>query len=84
MLTSGELQITDDVTIDGPGADRLSVSGNNASRVFEIVSVHAAISGLTITGGSASFGGGIYNGVWHAVGHQLYHRQQLELRRRRH
>ena len=36
VLTSGELQITDDVTIDGPGADRLSVSGNNASRVFDV------------------------------------------------
>ena len=35
-LTSGELSITDDLTIAGPGADRLSVSGNDASRVFHI------------------------------------------------
>ena len=34
-LTSGELLITDSVAINGPGADQLSVSGNNASRVFE-------------------------------------------------
>ena len=61
VLTSGELQITDDVTIDGPGANRLIVSGNNASRVFEVDLVHAAISGLTITGGLATAGGGIYN-----------------------
>src|SRR6516164_5004795 len=35
-LTSGELSITDDLTIDGPGANRLAVSGNDASRVFQI------------------------------------------------
>ena len=35
-LTSGELQITDDLNINGLGADLLSVSGNNASRVFLI------------------------------------------------
>ena len=49
-LTSGELLITDDLTIQGPGAKQLSVSGNNASRVFEIASgLDVAISGLTIT-----------------------------------
>ena len=30
------LPITSSVTIDGPGADRLSVSGNDANRVFDI------------------------------------------------
>ena len=35
-LTSGQLSITDDLTIDGPGANRLTISGNNASRVFSI------------------------------------------------
>src|SRR5262245_23811297 len=35
-LTSGELLITDSVTINGPGANKLSVSGNNASRIFDI------------------------------------------------
>ena len=34
-LTSGELGITDDLRIDGPGASRLAVSGNDASRVFQ-------------------------------------------------
>src|SRR5262249_21811213 len=32
-LTTGQLGITDDLTIDGPGAGRLAVSGNDASRV---------------------------------------------------
>src|SRR6516225_8501060 len=33
-LTSGELAINEDLTITGPGADVITVSGNNASRVF--------------------------------------------------
>ena len=53
-LTSGELLVTDSVTINGPGANQLSVSGNNASRVFEIAAgQNVTISGLTITHGSA-------------------------------
>jgi hypothetical protein len=62
-LTSGELGITDGVTIDGPGAGRLAVSGNDASRVFNIGSgVAVSIDGLTITHGHALLqGGGILN-----------------------
>ena len=62
-LTSGELLITDSVTINGPGANQLSVSGNNASRVFEIAAgLNVTISGLTITDGYApDQGGGILN-----------------------
>ena len=33
-LTTGELVIDKSLTIDGPGASQLTVSGNNASRVF--------------------------------------------------
>jgi hypothetical protein len=65
-LTGGELNITDHLTIDGPGADRLAVSGNHQSRVFSISSVSGgvtvAIAGLTITDGRAvGSGGGILN-----------------------
>src|SRR6516165_4332218 len=42
-LTSGELLITRSVTINGPGAGQLSVSGNNSSRVFDMT------SGLNVT-----------------------------------
>src|SRR5262245_61519176 len=35
-LTGGELSVTGDLTIDGPDADRLTVSGNHAGRVFDI------------------------------------------------
>ncbi len=59
-LTSGELAITDPVDIQGPGAGGVTVSGNNASCVFD-VSADATISGLTITGGSSSTGGGLFN-----------------------
>lgn len=61
MLTSGELDITQNLTIQGPGAATLTVSGNNAQRVFHILpSVSATISGLTIANGSVpDFGAGI-------------------------
>jgi hypothetical protein len=63
-LTSGELLVNKNVTIAGPGANVLSVSGNNASSVFHITPAHTVtISGLTIRNGNAggSYGGGIYN-----------------------
>jgi hypothetical protein len=62
-LTSGKLLITDSVTIQGPGADMVSVSGNDASRVFETAAgINVTISGLTITHGKApDQGGGILN-----------------------
>ena len=41
------------ITIDGPGTGLLTVSGNNTPAVFQVNSgVTAAISGLTMTGGS--------------------------------
>ncbi|PWT88229.1 MAG: hypothetical protein C5B54_10955 [Acidobacteria bacterium] len=62
-LTSGNLTITDDLTITGPGANSLTVDGNNADRVFVINSgVVTFISGLTIANGfGVGYGGGIYN-----------------------
>jgi hypothetical protein len=69
-LTSGELTIADDVTVDGPGANRLTISGSDASRVFSILgSAHVSMDGLRIAHGRAngssplmpSAGGGIFN-----------------------
>jgi hypothetical protein len=62
-LTSGELLITDSVTINGPGASQLSVSGNNSSRVFDMTSgLDVTINDLTITHGFAlDQAGGILN-----------------------
>jgi hypothetical protein len=54
-LTGGELLITDSVTINGPGASLLTVSGNNASRVFDVSnSATVTLAGLTIANGSVT------------------------------
>ncbi len=52
-LTSGEMVIFDSVNIVGPGAGVLTVSGNNASRIFNIApgNYDVSISGLTIANG---------------------------------
>ncbi|MBN2023349.1 MAG: right-handed parallel beta-helix repeat-containing protein, partial [Pirellulales bacterium] len=62
-LGGSYLSITDDagIEIQGPGDDLLTITGNGASRVFALgAGAVADISGLTITGGSATYGGGIY------------------------
>jgi len=64
VLTSGELVIGKDLMIGGPGASSLAISGNNASRVFEIdAGTTVAISGLTIQNGNGGYdlGAGILN-----------------------
>jgi hypothetical protein len=60
-LTSGELSIDKRLTITGPGANLLTVSGNNRSRVFNVGNV-VQISGLTISNGRTNnVGAGIYS-----------------------
>src|SRR5262245_28333186 len=60
-LTTGQLSIYDSVDVQGPGAAVLTVSGNNASRVFYLYNgsalIDVTISGLTITQGNANIGG---------------------------
>ncbi|MFM6190443.1 MAG: DUF4347 domain-containing protein [Planktothrix sp.] len=70
-LTTGQLVISDDLTITGPGANLLTINGNNASRVFAIqkvvnnalVSATVNITGVTIDKGFAgsNAGAGIFN-----------------------
>jgi len=64
-LTSGELDITQNLTIQGPGAGQLTISGGNASRVFEVdgTAPTVTLSGLTITQGicTGGDGGGVFN-----------------------
>ena len=61
-LLTGELLINKDMTINGPGASSLTLSGNNASRVFNISAGTASISGVTVSNGYGDpSGGGIYN-----------------------
>ena len=65
-MTSGQLVVDKSVAISGPGANRLILNANPASRALNIASgKDVTISGLTITNGSApppyNRGGGIYN-----------------------
>src|SRR5207253_7138206 len=58
-LTSGELLVSNSVTIKGPGADLLAVDGNAAGTVFQVVSMGpVTISDLTIRNANGRFGGG--------------------------
>ncbi len=63
-LTSGEIAITDSVTITGNGAANTIISGNNASRVFNITGGTVTLENLTIAEGNSGlgYGGGIVIG----------------------
>lgn len=76
LLTAGQLIVSSNMTIDGPGARAVSINGGDASRVFLIATpilggdFTANIDGLNITngtafpvGGLAGDGGGILNGA---------------------
>lgn len=57
-LTTGEIAITDDLTIKGLGADFVTVSGNESSRIFRIDDgtakmLKVSLSGLTLQKGYA-------------------------------
>jgi Ca2+-binding RTX toxin-like protein len=65
QITLGsELPITDATQVLGPGPDKLTVSGNNATRIFNAnfppaqAGTPVTISGLRLTGGSADSTGG--------------------------
>ena len=67
-LTTGEIPITDTIKITGPGIDLLTISGNNASRIFKIADSNnavlhpATISGITFRDGNAvDSGGALYS-----------------------
>ena len=62
-LTLGALTLTDSatITIMGPGARLLTINGAGASRVFDVESGSAALLGLTVSGGNADNGGGLYD-----------------------
>ncbi|MBX7106483.1 MAG: hypothetical protein K1X57_20580, partial [Gemmataceae bacterium] len=64
-LTSGEITLSDGVVITGPGAGQLAISGNNASRVFNVnAAVSVVISSLSIVAGtSTGSGGGLVNSL---------------------
>jgi hypothetical protein len=73
ITLSSEIDITSSLTIDGPGARQLTVSGGNSTRVFDVSgsATHLTIDRLTIANGLAlpsaflpglaAFGGGLLN-----------------------
>jgi parallel beta-helix repeat protein len=58
IALAGPLVVYDDVDLQGPGADLLTVSGNDVTRVFDLAG-DTTISGLTIAHGRAVSGAGI-------------------------
>ncbi|MBV8859392.1 MAG: Ig-like domain repeat protein [Acidobacteria bacterium] len=63
LLTSALPDLTTAMALNGPGARLLTVSGNGTTRVFNVASTATVyLSGLTVSGGRATFGGGINNG----------------------
>ena len=64
-LVSGLDQITEAVSVNGPGADKLTIDGNESDPVFEVdvpgTGVPVSISGLKIVNGDSKYGGGIVN-----------------------
>jgi hypothetical protein len=61
---TGDLDITDNLTLNGAGSASTIINGGALDRVFHVTGAYTvAISGVTITGGTAAdFGGGILNG----------------------
>ena len=64
------LQIVKNLTIAGPGPEKVTVSGGNACGVFDVgPNATVTISGLTIANGSSDGGGGIGNSGTLTVDH---------------
>ncbi|MDE3169752.1 MAG: right-handed parallel beta-helix repeat-containing protein [Acidobacteriota bacterium] len=60
ITLSSTIWMTTSVTIAGPGANNLAISGNNATELFYVTGgPTVAISGVTIEAGNAPSGGGI-------------------------
>jgi CSLREA domain-containing protein len=60
--TQGDLDITDNLTLNGAGAMSTIIDGNSLDRVFEVITGTGNISGITVrNGNTTSTGGGILN-----------------------
>ena len=75
-LTTGNLPIGKNLTINGPGAGRITINGNAQFQTFNIpTGVTVSISGLTITGGVS----GIINGTANSLGGGIFNLGNLTL-----
>lgn len=59
-LTSGEIPIVEHVNVLGPAGGGITVSGNNASRIFAIDTDTVSIANLAFTAGRSAEGGAIH------------------------
>ena len=59
-LTAGEIVIDKDLAIAGPSAANIAISGNHASRIFNITAGTVAISNLSLVNGKAKGADGIF------------------------
>lgn len=57
-LTSGEILLNKVLTISGPGAAQLAISGNNSSRIFR-TTTDVTLGGLTLENGLNNSGGAL-------------------------
>jgi hypothetical protein len=72
VLTTGELFVSDAVTITGPGAANVAVDGGGSFRVFDLLGAlggtNITLSGMTIQNGKAgSYGAGVQFGPANAT-----------------
>lgn len=60
---TGDLDITDSVIIRGAGVNQTFISQSTLDRIFEIFGTNTRVElyDLTLTNGSADYGGGVYN-----------------------
>lgn len=65
ILTSGQITVSNSITIKGPGNDELTIDGSANERIFQILSassdIDVSISGMRLTNGLDSGGGAIRN-----------------------
>ncbi|MBN2477479.1 MAG: hypothetical protein JXB62_22930, partial [Pirellulales bacterium] len=61
ILGGTSILVDRSISIDASGLDSLGINADRRSRVFTIFAEETALTGLTITGGGAEDGGGIYN-----------------------
>jgi hypothetical protein len=77
-LTTGEVAFAKSLTLAGPGADLLTISGNNSSRIFKvgqfqtILQASIVIEGLTIANGLAGSLDGGSGGAILIASHQTH------------
>ena len=67
LTNGGQLLINKDISLQGPGARVVTISGNNSNRVFNITNANVSLSGLTIADGRVVGTNGTSGGVGETV-----------------